>query len=92
MSLAQTIIDDLEADLRGEILRSQEVGFDDARKVWNAMIVKPLFYVPFPDIVSGTGATFSYYGPGANVTATKPDDNFRAAEEVAHGADARIRV
>ena len=38
MGLAQTIIDDLKADLRGEVLQSQDVGYDDARKIWNAMI------------------------------------------------------
>ena len=92
MSLTQTIINDLKADLRGEVLQPQDIGYDDARTIWNAMIVKPSFFSPFPDRSSGTGATFTYYGPGANVTATEPDDDFRAAEEAAQGADARIRV
>ena len=38
MALPQTIIADLKADLRGEVLQSQDVGYDDARKIWNAMI------------------------------------------------------
>ena len=38
MSLTQTIIDDLKADLRGEVLQPQDVGYDDARTIWNAMI------------------------------------------------------
>ncbi len=45
------------------------------------------------EIGSGTGPTFPYYGPNAKVTATEPDDDFRAAaEEAAKKAEAKIRV
>ena len=45
------------------------------------------------EIGTGTGATFSYYGPRAHVTAIEPDDGFRAAAEVAaKSAKATINV
>ncbi len=45
------------------------------------------------EIGSGTGATFHYYGPKANVTAIEPSDEFRAAsEEAAESAAANIRI
>ncbi len=45
------------------------------------------------EIGTGTGATFSYYGPKANVTAIEPDVDFRAtAEEAANHGQAAIKV
>ena len=45
------------------------------------------------EIGAGTGATFSYYNPGARVTAVEPDDDFRVEAEVAaKKAAAEIRV
>jgi ubiquinone/menaquinone biosynthesis C-methylase UbiE len=45
------------------------------------------------EIGTGTGATFSYYKPGARVTAVEPDDDFRAeAQEAAKSAEVEIRV
>jgi len=45
------------------------------------------------EIGTGTGAMFPYYGPQAKVTATEPDEEYRAAaEEAAEEAKALIRV
>ncbi len=45
------------------------------------------------EIGAGTGATFQYYGPKANVTAIEPHDEFRtAAVEAARSATAEIQV
>jgi ubiquinone/menaquinone biosynthesis C-methylase UbiE len=45
------------------------------------------------EIGTGTGATFSYYSPKAEVTAMEPDNDLRvAAEEAAKTAAAKIRV
>lgn len=45
------------------------------------------------EIGAGTGALFSYYGSKAKVTATEPDDDFRAAaEQAAQEAEAEIKV
>ena len=45
------------------------------------------------EIGIGTGATFVYYGPKAEVTAIKPDDEIRvAAEEAVKNADTKIKV
>ena len=45
------------------------------------------------EIGAGTGAIFSYYGADAKVTATEPDDDFRAAaEQAAKKARADIKV
>ena len=45
------------------------------------------------EIGAGTGATFQYYGPKAQVTAIEPHDEFRAAAfEAAQNAKAQIQV
>ena len=45
------------------------------------------------EIGAGTGATFQYYGPKANVTAIEPHDEFRvAAVEAAHNVSVDIHV
>lgn len=45
------------------------------------------------EIGTGTGAMFPYYGPMAKVTATEPDETFRAAaQEAALVAKAEIQV
>ena len=42
--LAETSVDDFKKGLRGELLQPADAGYDDARKVWNAMIDKrPVF-------------------------------------------------
>lgn len=38
--LKDEAVDVFKASLRGEILRPGDVGYDDARKVWNGMIDK----------------------------------------------------
>ena len=45
------------------------------------------------EIGTGTGATFPYYAPQADVTAIEPDSELRAAaEDAAKGAGTEIRV
>ena len=45
------------------------------------------------EIGAGTGATFPYYDADANVTATEPEEAYRAAaDEAAKSANAQIRV
>ncbi|MGN6809975.1 MAG: FAD-binding oxidoreductase, partial [Thermomicrobiales bacterium] len=34
----EAAIQSLRADLRGQLLRPEDAGYDDARQVWNAMI------------------------------------------------------
>jgi hypothetical protein len=36
--LKETSIKELQASLKGPLLRPGEIGFDDARRVWNGMI------------------------------------------------------
>jgi hypothetical protein len=38
--LKESAVQDLKASLRGALLRPGEVGYDDARKIWNGMIDK----------------------------------------------------
>ena len=39
-ALHPTVLQDLKADLRGELLCPNESGYNAARKVWNGMIDK----------------------------------------------------
>jgi FAD/FMN-containing dehydrogenase len=38
--VADTVVDELKKTLRGELIRSGEPGYDQARKIWNGMIDK----------------------------------------------------
>ena len=36
--IEEATVETLKSDLRGELLRRDDAGYDDARKVWNGMI------------------------------------------------------
>lgn len=38
VNLASNAVDELKATIRGQLLRPDEPGYDDARRIWNAMI------------------------------------------------------
>ncbi|ARP93302.1 FAD-binding oxidoreductase [Bordetella genomosp. 13] len=79
-NLSQGAIDDLKASTRGQVLTPDDPGYDDARKIWNAMIDRrPAVIVRCAgaadvrravDFARSTGSLVAVRGGGHNIAGT----------------------